>query len=149
MELFHAAFFKLCSQVSAVKPRSTSANPAPVSTMARAPTRSAATAASVLQVRWAPASCSLRHCSSIALVSRQKKRCKPFFQLVCGECCQEPQPRPLRPSRCPQGNKQRWLEFAGGVPGPGTHPARGRHALEVDLIRFILWIISWAFQPVC
>lgn len=79
MEMFHAAFSKLCSQVSAVKPRSTSANPAPVSTMARAATRSAATAASVLQVRWAPASCSLQHCSSIALVSRQKKTLQTFF----------------------------------------------------------------------
>lgn len=73
MEMFHGAFFKLCSQVSAAKRRSTSANPAPVSTMARAPTRSAATTASVLQVRWAPASFALQPCLGIALVSRQKK----------------------------------------------------------------------------
>lgn len=76
MRIWHAALCRLRSQVSAAKPRWTSASPAPVSTMARAQTRWAATTASVLQVRWAPASSSIALLSSVRGLRGGKKKKK-------------------------------------------------------------------------
>lgn len=62
--------------------------------MARAPTRSAATTASVLQVRWASASCFCNFVHALlwlaVFTGKKWKTCKAFFKLVCGKCCHSP-----------------------------------------------------------